>query len=150
MLVGDLIRWCYQCDLVPHRPEKKKDSVAALKRWCIFSCSKCCSAFAFWTHVLLMHVHGCMPLSPELCLCTALFSGNTLLMQYMRHDPYMSLGWELGGDVYQDVLKEQIERKHMFMFLTLSLGWFALEVERHLGGILCWMSLYIKGWLLSN
>lgn len=23
MLVGDLIRWCYQCDLVPHRPKKK-------------------------------------------------------------------------------------------------------------------------------
>lgn len=69
-----------------------------------------------------MHVHQCMPLSPELCLCTPLFSGNTLLMQYMRHNPYMSLGWELGGDVYQDVLKEQIERKHIFLFLTLSLG----------------------------
>lgn len=24
MLVADLIRWCYQCDLVPYRPERKE------------------------------------------------------------------------------------------------------------------------------
>lgn len=150
MLVGDLIRWCYQCELVPYRPERKEIRWLNLKDDVFFSCSKCCSAFASGTHRLLMLMHMCMLPSPELCLCTALFSENTWLMQYMRHYSYMSLGRELWGDVYQEVLKEQIERKLIFMFLTLSLGWFALEVVRHLGGIICWMSLYIKGWLLSS
>lgn len=52
--------------------------------------------------MLVTHMHVCMLPSLELYLCTALLTDSTSLMQCGRHDAYMSLGWGLGDDVYQE------------------------------------------------
>lgn len=134
---------------MPHRPKRKRIRWLLLKDDAFLL--KCCSVLASQTHMLLMHMHLCMLPSLKLCLCMALCTESSSLIQYIRHDAYMCLGWGLWDYVFGMVLKEQIENKCVFTLLNLSLGWLVLEVvepwnNNPLNVIIC-MS---KGWLLSS